>query len=463
MSSLAADAHFADAGLAGSLSADYAAAEFAAHGGSGVFARLLSGAAAAKDGGYLEPPAASAAGEDAADRLDEAILAWQVFGYFNHSGDPVPRLDAGGDELPGGEGALPQEAPAQKAAQQAFGADGLRGSQGAHYAGADAAGISVPQELAADLAGYAARALRDGDLEASRAEKGLPAARARRDAGSYADRAAAQDAHSGADQGEEDLSPVLPKADMAAARGEGDRSAFSQIREKRGRANIEVRDLRTGSAQDAARAGETIADVSRSIGYDALRPASHEIELPVNLKLSALSGDALEGRKTGHEFSQSRFLEDALARELRGNLSGDIVKNASLIIRNGGEGTIRLALNPASLGQVKIHLEMTENKIMGHIIVESNEALRAFQKELAVLERAFRDSGFIETSLDMSLAQDSRDFGAGRDRQEETMPAFDLGAASRYEAGSGLAEDSFVSDGAILSDSPERKSINLFI
>jgi len=237
-------------------------------------------------------------------------------------------------------------------------------------------------------------------------------------------------------------------------------AAELQDRNSRQRLTIDVRDLRTETASHAAPAPVPASgEVSLSAGLDPLQP---EIEIPVELRAHGLDGHS--ARRTGSEAAQNRLFEDALARELRGNLSADIVKNATLIVRNGGEGTIRLALHPASLGQVKIHLEMTENKIMGHIIVESSEALRAFQKELPVLERAFRDSGFLETSLDMSLAQDRRDFDGEQRRQEADFPGVDaVMAASRYDAGAETIEEPFNADQMGLAVWPQRKSVNLFI
>jgi flagellar hook-length control protein FliK len=156
---------------------------------------------------------------------------------------------------------------------------------------------------------------------------------------------------------------------------------------------------------------------------------------------NAFSGNA------GKDVSFSSRFEDALARELRGGLSTDIVRDAAIIVKNGGEGIIRLSLRPASLGDVKIRIEMTENKITGHIIVESNDAFRAFERELPVLEKAFRDSGFSETNLDMSLASensaDGRNFGAGRERQEADIQSVSsFVAASNYENGSDWQEAS---------------------
>jgi flagellar hook-length control protein FliK len=121
--------------------------------------------------------------------------------------------------------------------------------------------------------------------------------------------------------------------------------------------------------------------------------------------------------------------EELLARELRQTVNNDIVRHAQVILRDGGEGLIRLSLKPESLGNVKIRLELTENKIAGRVIVESGEALRAFERELASLEQAFRDSGYESAELSAFLAQDN----GGRER-DESSPRFAANrAASRYD------------------------------
>jgi len=132
------------------------------------------------------------------------------------------------------------------------------------------------------------------------------------------------------------------------------------------------------------------------------------------------------------EVKSSSMLENMLARELHQNFNGDIVRHASMALRDGGNGTIKIALHPETLGNVKIHLEMTENKITGRIIVESEEALNAFRKELSALEQAFKDSGYANADLNLSLAADN----SGAQEQEFDEGSFaSRMAASCYEDG----------------------------
>jgi len=252
---------------------------------------------------------------------------------------------------------------------------------------------------------------------------------------------------------------------------EKENAASAETRGRRGkeRLNIEVRDLRTAEGQGGTSAvPENTVSLKTAIESN-FRPVSNtEIEIPVELDLhkGSAGGKADDSSITGTD----RTFEDALAAELRGNLSTDIVRDAAVIIRNGGEGTIRLSLRPASLGDVKIRLEMTENKITGHIILKSSEALRAFERELPVLEKAFKDSGFSETNLEMSLASDDSAnggaFGRREERQERDYLISAL-AASRYETefeqSAVSRPDEAVHDGMALFTSPGRTPVNLLV
>jgi hypothetical protein len=97
-------------------------------------------------------------------------------------------------------------------------------------------------------------------------------------------------------------------------------------------------------------------------------------------------------------------LESFLSRELHNGLNGDIVRQAAVMLRDGGEGLIRLQLHPESLGNVRIKLAMSGNRVEGIITVESPEAMNAFERELESLEMAFRDSGFEGASLNMQMS-----------------------------------------------------------
>jgi flagellar hook-length control protein FliK len=145
----------------------------------------------------------------------------------------------------------------------------------------------------------------------------------------------------------------------------------------------------------------------------ATRPLSDSPvrEITLELRLPGFNSNSMgqTQAQTTWETRASTAMENMLARELHQNFNGDIVRHASMALRDGGEGTIKINLKPESLGNVKIRLEMTENKITGIIQVESEEALNAFRKELSSLEQAFRESGFTSADLNLTLTSNGQD------------------------------------------------------
>jgi hypothetical protein len=260
-------------------------------------------------------------------------------------------------------------------------------------------------------------------------------------------------------------------SNFASYGAEGGNGPVQETRGRRGRErlSVEVRDLRTAEGQRGTSAlPENTVSLREAIESNFRPLAKTEIEIPVELDMNKGSVDGKSGDSsiTGMD----RTFEDALAAELRGDLSTEIVRDATVIVRNGGEGTIRLSLRPASLGDVKIRLEMTENKITGHIILKSSDALRAFERELPVLEKAFKDSGFSETNLQMSLASDDSanggTFGWREERQERDFLVRAL-AVSSYEAESEQSAvsclDAPVHGEMVLQTSPGRVPVNLLV
>jgi hypothetical protein len=206
-----------------------------------------------------------------------------------------------------------------------------------------------------------------------------------------------------------------------SARADELRNRSRYDRNVRSQGVFEIRDQRTHADQFQARVMPADAAMGRLANLSAQ-------EITLELRLSDFN-NAGQSAQTTWEAKASNVLENMLARELHQNFNGDIVRHATMALRDGGESIIRLNLKPETLGNVKILLEMTENKVTGIILVESEEALNAFRKEIASLEQAFKDSGFADANLDLSLS-----YGDNNSWQEYEENAFaPQMAASSYE------------------------------
>jgi len=203
-------------------------------------------------------------------------------------------------------------------------------------------------------------------------------------------------------------------------------------RDKKRGSTVNVRDFRSSGAEITQK--DNAIQVKASVETRPEQGSAKEITLELRL---SNQGQQNQSAPTSWETKAGQAatlsFEDILARELHQNFNNDIVRHASVVLRDSSEGTIRLALKPESLGNVKIRLEMAENKITGHITVESEEALRAFEREITSLEKAFVESGFEGANLEMSLAAD----GGGAEQWQEMEVDQSLAriiAASHYEA-----------------------------
>jgi flagellar hook-length control protein FliK len=225
--------------------------------------------------------------------------------------------------------------------------------------------------------------------------------------------------------------------------GTEDRLAALDVEEK----PVELHPVRETGARDKRRerlerAGDT---ASREALSEATRSAQSVTPVEASSRTGEItvylrgSGEARSAPQTGEEGSRlnasygeaagSAFSE-ALAGELRNGLESGIVREARFVLGEGGEGQIRLSLKPESLGNVKIRLELAENKVSGKVIVESDDAFRAFEQEIHNLEQAFLDSGFEGASLELSAGSDGR-----QDQGEEAArPWFSARLSGRLTA-----------------------------
>ena len=128
---------------------------------------------------------------------------------------------------------------------------------------------------------------------------------------------------------------------------------------------------------------------------------------------------------TGPKGSQDIDVQHQLARELREQLNGDIVKRGSIMMRNNGSGEIRLQLKPEHLGQVRIFLSLDNNNIAGRILVENIHVKEAFDQNMQELYRTFKEHGFGETALNVSVGNQQRQKNGQRE----------AGAVSGYPGG----------------------------
>jgi flagellar hook-length control protein FliK len=116
--------------------------------------------------------------------------------------------------------------------------------------------------------------------------------------------------------------------------------------------------------------------------------------------------------------------QSPLLRQLQEQLNGEVVKRAGIVVRDNGNGEIRLNLKPEHLGSVRIRLTLEDSHIVGKIFVENSSIREVFEQNVQNLQRAFKEHGYESASLEVSVGD-----GKHQRKGEGKQPAGDKGPA----------------------------------
>jgi len=187
--------------------------------------------------------------------------------------------------------------------------------------------------------------------------------------------------------GGESKTPRLTVVDERRGSGSGERHFSDSEQLKRSSA---------GEGRLASTAIQGKTESTLSPGGD--RDSSMQV-MQVHLKSEAVQADFTQESKQ----SLPGDLQSRLAQQLKEQLNSEIVKRSSILVRNNGSGEIRLELKPEQLGNVKIRISLENNNIAGRILVENSSVKEAFEQNMQQLYRTFREHGFGDASLNVSV------------------------------------------------------------
>ena len=125
--------------------------------------------------------------------------------------------------------------------------------------------------------------------------------------------------------------------------------------------------------------------------------------------MTAGLGTAANGTQTAQESGAPSFAS-MVAQQVQ-DMAPDFVQAGRIVLQDNNAGVIRLQMQPAHLGNVRINLELDGGKkIVGKIITGSKEAYEAFKESIEQLAKAFEQGGFASAQFDVSWSGE----GGGR-------------------------------------------------
>jgi flagellar hook-length control protein FliK len=104
----------------------------------------------------------------------------------------------------------------------------------------------------------------------------------------------------------------------------------------------------------------------------------------------------------------------------------EVVKQTGIILKEGGNGEIRLVLKPENLGSLRIRVALSESSLEGRIVVDNNSVKELVESSLDNLKNALRLEGY-QTNLEVSVGH-RRSWGG--DEQAQTRPTGWLASGS---------------------------------
>ena len=182
----------------------------------------------------------------------------------------------------------------------------------------------------------------------------------------------------------------------------------------------EVIDLRSRKETKSEQAASHQAQKIEGVGMqDSLKPEGQNRQDFIVIEASQGKADSAVPRS---ETGPAQAAAD-LSRALKEEGNGEIIKKAQFVLKDRDQGEIRLILKPEKLGEVRIRLNLSDNRhIAGRIIVENNSVREVFQENMEALNRAFRENGFQTAGLDVSVGQREGFSGRRREQNLEGLP-----------------------------------------
>jgi flagellar hook-length control protein FliK len=189
--------------------------------------------------------------------------------------------------------------------------------------------------------------------------------------------------------------PSDPKAAAAATAGKGKTQEIGEARNVGRKPRVVVLDLRK-EQPGTKEAPEQPNSVKNSFTLTMER-AAESPERDASLLFRAPYQDRVQAPALEASVRTTRA-----ASNFQQRFVPEVVKQTGIILKEGGNGEIRLVLKPENLGSIRIRLALSESSLEGRIVVDNDSVKELVESSLGNLKNALRLEGY-QTNLEVSV------------------------------------------------------------
>ena len=221
------------------------------------------------------------------------------------------------------------------------------------------------------------------------------------------------------------LSSALPLADQVSLQKESREPTAAK--EKKADSRLTVHDLRTENAVQS-RVDTTVQRLADKKEFNAAYQRDMQQDTQVTLELASQVNQNITASDTQSASATGSTFQSMLTNAVQAQ-TPDFVRAGSIVLQDNNQGSINLILHPESLGNVKIHLSLSDKVITGQITVHSAEAYEAFRESIDTIKQAFAQSGFDTGSFDLNFAGNNSFAQSGQGGEQSAQDSFRANAA----------------------------------
>ncbi len=185
-----------------------------------------------------------------------------------------------------------------------------------------------------------------------------------------------------------------------------DSKELASHKDKKSPLRFEIKDLRTEKVENPQTGDKIVSKITDKKDFNPSNTSDFTGKGEVTMELMNTANANITSSSAQAAGADGSTFQSQLAAAVQEN-APEFVKAGNIVLKDNNKGSINLILHPESLGNVKVHLSLSDKLITGTINVQSREAYEAFKESINSIKEAFAQSGFETGGFDLNFTDSS--------------------------------------------------------